>query len=65
MVRKLRREALVLCTVAILLAGCKSSQSATAPSAGSGGPGTQSGGKPGAATYVSASPLSSQLTTAK
>jgi hypothetical protein len=48
----------------VLLAGCKPSQSATAPAAEGGSLGTQSGGKPGAAKYVSASPLPNQFTTA-
>jgi hypothetical protein len=48
----------------VLLAGCKPSQSATAPVAEGGSFGAQPGGKPGAATYVSASPLPNQFTTA-
>lgn len=63
--KKLRRDVVIFCAITVLLAGCKSSQSATAPSTGSGSPGTQSGGKPGAASYVSPTPLSNQLTTAK
>ncbi len=66
MMKNFRREAVVLCVITVLLAGCKSSQSATSPApSGSGSPGPQSSGKPGAATYVSASPLPNQLTTAK
>jgi hypothetical protein len=62
---KLGRSIVVFCAMTVLLAGCKPSQSATAPVAEGGSFGAQSGGKPGAATYVSASPLPSQFTTAK
>jgi len=55
----------VFCFVALLLVGCKSTQSATTPTGGIGSTGTPSGAKPGPATYVSASPLPNQLTTAK
>jgi hypothetical protein len=66
MMPKARHQVALFCAITILLAGCKSSQSATSPApAGSGGPGPQSSGKPGAATYVSASPLPNQFTTAK
>ena len=66
MLRNLRREVVVFCAISVLLAGCKSSQSATAPApGGNGSPASQSGGKPGAATYVSNSPLPNQFTTAK
>jgi hypothetical protein len=65
MMKNLRREVVVLCVITVLLAGCKSSQSATSPApAGSASPSPQSSGKPGAATYVSASPLPNQFTTA-
>ena len=63
--KNFRREVVVLCVITVLLAGCKSSQSATSPApAGSASPSPQSSGKPGAATYVSASPLPNQFTTA-
>jgi hypothetical protein len=63
--RKLRRDVIVFCSISVLLAGCKSSQSATSPApGGDGSPSSQSGGKPGAAKYVSASPLPNQFTTA-
>jgi hypothetical protein len=65
MLRNMRREVIVFSAIAFLLAGCKSTPSATAPVVGGGSPGTKSAGKPGPATYVSASPLSNQLTTAK
>jgi hypothetical protein len=66
MMKSFRREVVVLCVITVFLAGCKSSQSATSPApGGSGSPGSRSSGRPGAATYVSASPLSNQLTTAK
>jgi len=66
MMKNLRREVVVLCVITVLLAGCKPSQSATAPGAegGSSGAQTAGNGKPGAATYVSASPLPNQFTTA-
>jgi hypothetical protein len=54
----------VFCAITVMLAGCKPSQSATAPVAEGGSFGAQPGGKPGAATYVSASPLPNQFTTA-
>jgi hypothetical protein len=54
----------VFCAITVMLAGCKPSQSATAPVAEGGSVGAQPGGKPGAATYVSASPLPNQFTTA-
>ena len=66
MLRNLRREVIVFCATAVLLTGCKSSQSAPVPApGGSGSPASQSSGKPGAAPYVSASPLPRQFTTAK
>jgi hypothetical protein len=65
MIRTLRREVIVFCAITVLLAGCKSSQSAPAPAGGNGSTASQSSGKPGAAKYVSASPLPSQFTTAK
>jgi hypothetical protein len=63
---KLGRSIVVFCATTVLLAGCKPSQSATAPVAegGSSGAQTAGNGKPGAATYVSASPLPNQFTTA-
>ena len=61
---KLGRSIVVFCAMTVLLAGCKPSQSATAPVAEGGSFGAQPGGKPGAATYVSASPLPNQFTTA-
>jgi len=65
MMSKLHRGIAVFCAMTVLLAGCKPSQSATAPaSGGDGSPSAQSGGKPGAAKYVSASPLPNQFTTA-
>jgi hypothetical protein len=65
MIRVLRRELVVLSAITILLAGCKTSQSAPAPVAEGGSFGAQSGGKPGPASYVSASPLPNQFTTAQ
>ena len=65
MMPKVRREVGLLCAITILLAGCKSTQSAPAPAGGSVSPVSQSGGKPGAAAYVSPSPLPNQLTTAE
>jgi hypothetical protein len=65
MIRKLRRELVVFSAITVLLAGCKSSQSATAPAAEGGSVGAQPSGRPGAATYVSASPLPNQFTTAE
>jgi hypothetical protein len=65
MMRKLRRELIVFTAITVLLAGCKSSQSATAPVAEGGSVGAQPSGKPGPATYVSASPLPNQFTTAE
>jgi hypothetical protein len=50
--------------VAVVLAGCKSSGSATAIAGANGGAPAQAGGKAGGATYVPGSPLSNQLTTA-
>ena len=61
---KLGRSIVVFCATTVLLAGCKPSQSATAPGAEGGSSGAQTGGKPGAPTYVSASPLPNQFTTA-
>ncbi|MGA3101892.1 MAG: hypothetical protein ABSD61_08530, partial [Terracidiphilus sp.] len=63
---KLGRSIVVFCATTVLLAGCKPSQSATAPVAegGSSGAQTAGNGKPGAVTYVSASPLPNQFTTA-
>lgn len=58
----------LICVITILFAGCKPSQSATSPGEGSLGTqpvAAQPGGKPGAAQYVSGSPLSGQLTTAQ
>ena len=65
MMSKFRHEVLVFSTIVFLLGGCKSSPSATAPVAEGGSSGAQTGGKPGAATYVSTSPLPNQFTTAK
>ena len=61
---KLGRSIVVFCAMTVLLAGCKPSQSATAPVAEGGSSGAQTGGKPGTPTYVSASPLPNQFTTA-
>jgi hypothetical protein len=61
---RLGRSIVVFCAITVMLAGCKPSQSATAPVAEGGSVGAQPGGKPGAATYVSASPLPNQFTTA-
>lgn len=64
--RKLGRDIALLCAVAVVLAGFKSSSgSASADGSANGGLGAQAGGKAGAATYVSGPPLSNQLTTAK
>jgi hypothetical protein len=65
MMRKLRRELVVFTAITVLLAGCKSSQSAPAPGAEGGSFGAQPSGKPGPAKYVSASPLPNQFTTAQ
>ncbi|HKN20838.1 MAG TPA: hypothetical protein VJX73_05450, partial [Terracidiphilus sp.] len=59
----------VFCAFAVLTAGCKPSQSAPSLEGGNISPGAQPSGvqpsgKPGAATYVSASPLPNQFTTA-
>ena len=65
MMPKARHEVALFCAITILLAGCKSPQSAASPApTGSASPSPQSSGKPGAATYVSASPLPNQFTTA-
>ncbi len=61
---KFGRCTAVFCAIAVLLVGCKSSSGTSAAATASGGSGVQPGGKAGAATYVSASPLSNQLTTA-
>lgn len=61
---KVGRGIAMLCAIAVLLAGCKSSSSASAASGTNGAPAASSGGKAGAATYVGAAPLSNQLTTA-
>ncbi|HEV3220521.1 MAG TPA: hypothetical protein VGZ48_12175 [Candidatus Acidoferrales bacterium] len=58
------RGVAVLCTIAALMAGCKSSTGSDSAAATSGGSGAQSGKKAGAATYVAGSSLSNQLTTA-
>ncbi len=58
----LGRDIAVFCAITLLLAGCRSSQSAAAPAAGIGGPASQSGGK--APAYISGSPLPNQMTTA-
>ena len=66
MSKKLRREMIVFSALAFLLAGCKPTPSAPSPApGGEGRTSTQSGGKPGPATYVSASPLPNQFTTAQ
>ncbi len=61
---KSSRSIAMFCAFTVLLAGCKPSQSAAPPAGGSASPGAQSGGKPGAAKYVSASPLPNRFTTA-
>ena len=62
---KLNLGATLICAVAILMVGCRSSPGgASAPSGTVSGAGPQSGGKPGAATYVTASALPNQFTTA-
>ncbi len=62
---KWRREVAICSAIVFLLAGCKSSQSSTAPvPSGISNSGSHSGAKPGPATYVSPSPLPNQLTTA-
>ncbi len=65
MIRQLRRELVLFTAITVLLAGCKSSQSATAPGAEGGSVGAQPSGKPGPAKYVSGSPIPNQFTTAK
>ncbi len=66
MMPKARHKFALFCAITILLIGCKSTQSTTSPApSGEGSPSSQSGGKPGSPTYVSASPLPNQLTTAK
>ena len=64
---KLNLGVTLICTVTILMVGCKASTgSAPAPmgTVSGPGPGPQSGGKPGGATYVTASALPNQFTTA-
>ena len=67
---KLTRGVVLICAVTILMVGCKPSPGSASPGSGSApvgtvsGPGPQSGGKPGAATYVTASALPNQFTTA-
>ncbi len=53
----------VFCAIAVLLAGCKSTPG-TASAAATSGSAAQPAGKAGAATYVAATPLSNQFTTA-
>ena len=66
MMPKARHKFALFCAITILLIGCKSTQSTTSPApGGEGSPSSQSGGKPGSPTYVSASPLPNQFTTAK
>jgi len=66
MMTTMRREVVVFSAIVLLLAGCKSTQSAPSPApGGSSNSGSPSSGKPGPATYISASPLPNQLTTAK
>ena len=62
---KFNLVATLICAVTILVVGCKSSPgSASTPAGTVTGSGPQSGGKPGAATYVTASALPNQFTTA-
>ncbi len=61
---KSSRSIAMFCAFTVLLAGCKPSQSAAPSGGGSASPDAQSGGKPGAAKYVSASPLPNRFTTA-
>ena len=67
---KLNLGAILICAVTILMVGCKSSPGSASPGSTStpmgtvSGGGPQSGGKPGGATYVTASALPNQFTTA-
>jgi hypothetical protein len=74
MMSQLGRSFAAFCAFTVLLAGCKPSQSTTAPGTGGGGfgsqpigsqpSGAQPSGKPGPTTNVTASPLPNQFTTA-